>query len=69
MLSSSEGQTGPSERWQFRASNRRASATKSGWSIVEISNNGHTRNFAHNENTFCSMSYHNLVEIKSCVLM
>ena len=42
---------------------------KSGWSIVEISNSGHTRNFAHNENTFCSMPYHNLVEMKPCVLM
>ena len=28
---------------------------KSGWSIVEMSNNGHTRNFAHSENTFCSV--------------
>ena len=42
---------------------------KSGWSIVEISNSGHTCNFAHNENTFCTMPYHNLVEIKPCVLM
>ena len=42
---------------------------KSGWSIEEISKSGHTHNFAHNENTFCSMPNHNLVEIKPCVLM
>ena len=42
---------------------------KSGWSIVEISISGHTHNFAHNENTFCSMPYHNLVEINPRVLM
>ena len=42
---------------------------KSGWSIVEMSNSGHTRNFAHSENTFCCMSYHNLVIIKPCVLI
>ena len=41
---------------------------KSCWPIVEMSPGGEVRHFAHNENTFRSMSYHNLVKIKPCIL-